>query len=117
VTADQLPEDSWYAMADHCFASGQFRFGLRALYLAALAGLAHESWIAIHPGKTNHEYETELCRRARAFPDACELFSKNVEQFEQVWYGDYPVSFEDCEIFRARTAEMKREMNFEKVPA
>jgi hypothetical protein len=110
VTADQLPEQGWYALADECFTNAEFRLGLRALYLANLAGLAHDSWIAIHPGKTDHEYEAELHRRARDFRDACELFSRNVELFERVWYGDYPVSFEDCRAFRDRAAEMKRRM-------
>jgi len=111
VTADQLPEQGWYLLADECFSQGQFRLGLRALYLANLAGLAQEGWIAIHPGKTDHEYESELHRRARAFPDACALFSVNVELFERVWYGDYPISLEDCLAFRDRAAEMKREMS------
>jgi hypothetical protein len=117
VTADQLPEQGWYLLADECFSHAQFRLGLRALYLANLAGLAHERWIVIHPGKTDHEYESELDRRARAFPDACELFSLNIELFEQVWYGDYPVSFEDCQAFRDRAAAMKREMTHEMASA
>jgi hypothetical protein len=110
VTADQLPEQGWYLLADECFSKGQLRLGLRALYLANLAGLAHERWIAIHPGKTDHEYETELHRRARAFPDACELFSANIVLFEQVWYGDYTVSLEHCQAFRDRAEQMKRGM-------
>jgi hypothetical protein len=110
VTADQLPEQDWYRLADECFSNSQFRLGLRALYLANLAGLAQDKWIAIHPGKTNHEYETELFRRARAYPEACDRFHVNVELFERVWYGDYAVSSDDCQAFRARAAEMKRDM-------
>ena len=110
VTADQLPEEGWYLLADECFSKAQFRLGLRALYLANLAGMAHERWIAIHPGKTDHEYETELHRRARAFPDACALFSVNIALFERVWYGDYPISLEHCQAFRDRAEKMKREM-------
>ena len=110
VTADQLPEQGWYQLAEECFSQEQFRLGLRALYLANLAGLAQEGWIAIHPGKTDHEYETELHRRARAFAQACQLFSRNIALFEQVWYGDYPVSWEDCRTFRDRITLMKSEM-------
>ncbi len=111
VTADQLPEQGWYLLADECISKAQFRLGLRALYLANLAGLADERWIAIHPGKTDHEYENELRRRARAFPDACQLFSLNIGLFERVWYGDYPVSLEHCQAFRNRAQQMKREMD------
>jgi hypothetical protein len=107
ITADQLPEQGWYALADECFSNAQFRLGLRALYLANLAAFSHEGFLAIHPGKTDHEYESELRRRARAFPDACHLFSVNIALFERVWYGDYPVSFEDCQAFRNRAAAMK----------
>ena len=110
VTADQLPEQGWYQLAEECFSQEQFRLGLRALYLANLAGLAQEGWIAIHPGKTDHEYEAELHRRARAFAQACQLFSRNIALFEQVWYGDYPVSWEDCRTFRDRITLMKSEM-------
>ena len=110
ITADQLPEQGWYLLAEECFSNGELRLGLRALYLANLAGLAHEGWIAIHPGKTDHEYESELHRRGRAFPDACELFSVNVEQFERVWYGDYPVSLDDCQVFRERAEKMQSKM-------
>ena len=110
VTADQLPEQGWFLLADECFSNAQFRLGLRALYLANLAGLAQGGWIAIHPGKTDHEYERELRRRARAFPHACELFSANIALFERVWYGDYPVSWEDCQVFRGRAEKMKGEM-------
>jgi hypothetical protein len=117
ITADQLPEQGWYLLADECFSYGELRLGLRALYLANLAGLAHEGWIAIHPGKTDHEYESELRRRARTFPEACELFSVNIERFERVWYGDYPVSLEDCQAFRDRAEVMKREMSAAGVPA
>ena len=110
VTADQLPEQGWYLLADECFTNGELRLGLRALYLANLANLAHEGWIGIHPGKTDHEYESEMRRRARAFPDACQLFSLNIELFERVWYGNYGVSVEDCQAFRDRAAKMKAEM-------
>lgn len=117
VTADQLPEQGWYALAEECLNGAQLRLALRALYLANLAGLAHDGWIAIHPGKTDHEHERELRRRARRYPNACELFSTNVVLFERVWYGNYPVSLDDCRDFRRRIAEMKHAMAATEVPA
>ena len=70
-----------------CAAEGNPRLALRALYLANLAWLGRREWIAIHPGKTNREYEAELRRRARAVPGARDLFAANVRAFERAWYG------------------------------
>ena len=110
LIANQLPEEHWYLLAEECLKNGRFRLGLRALHLASLAWLGREQWIAIHPGKTDHEYESELARRGRAFPGACRQFSSNIGVFERVWYGDHQVSLEICQTFRNRTEEMKREM-------
>lgn len=117
ITADQLPEQGWYMLAEECLNNAQPRLALRALYLASLAGLSHEGWIAIHPGKTDHEYEKELRRRARAFADACGLFTNNVELFERVWYGDYAATIADCQLFRDRIVDMKRAMTAREVLA
>jgi hypothetical protein len=43
-----------------------FRFALRAYYLANLAWLGRRELLTIHPGKTNREYELELRRKARS---------------------------------------------------
>ena len=110
LTADELPEEHWYILADECLRTADFRLGLRALHLATLAWLGREQWIVIHPGKTDHEYESELRRRARGFPGACLQFSSNIDAFERTWYGDHEVSSETCRVFRNRTDEMKREM-------
>jgi hypothetical protein len=107
IVADRLPEEEWLAMAERCLAGGNLRTALRALYLANLAWLGGREWIAIHPGKTNHEYETELRRRARAVPGARDLFAANVRAFERVWYGTHEATAEEIDRFRRRSAEMK----------
>src|SRR5262249_6618415 len=78
ITAADLPEERWLELADACEREGKLRLALRALYLANLAWLGRLEFIAIHPGKTNREYEAELRRRARALPDARRLFAANV---------------------------------------
>ncbi|MGA2590598.1 MAG: DUF4129 domain-containing protein [Bryobacteraceae bacterium] len=110
LLADQLPEDRWMALAESCELQEDFRSALRALYLANLAWLGQGDWIGIHPGKTNREYELEVRRRARAFPEACSLFTENVASFERAWYGMHAVSAGDTEIFRQRLLQMKDEM-------
>jgi hypothetical protein len=110
LLANQLPEERWMALAASCELQEDFRSALRALYLANLAWLGQGEWIAIHPGKTNREYEMEVRRKARAFPQACSLFAENVASFERAWYGMHDVPASETEIFRQRLVQMKSEM-------
>ena len=87
LAADRLPEEEWLAMADRCLAEGNPRMALRAFFLANLAWLGRLEFLSPYPGKTNREFELELRRRARPFPEARELFSGNVAGFERAWYG------------------------------
>ena len=110
LLADQLPEERWMALAESCEREQDLRSALRALYLANLAWLGHGEWIAIHAGKTNREYELEVRRKARAFPEACAWFAQNIASFERAWYGFHEVSAADTEAFRERVLQMKSEM-------
>ena len=94
-------------LAESCEREGNFRFALRALYLANLAWLGRLEFIAIHPGKTNREYESELRRRTRALPEARRLFAANVAAFERSWYGMHDVPESALTEFRGRNGEMK----------
>ena len=107
LTADRLPEEAWLDLAAKCLAEENFRLALRALFLANLAWLGRLEFVAIHPGKTNREFELELRRRARPFPEARELFSSNVASFERAWYGRHEVSRRQVEELRERSAAMK----------
>ena len=92
LLANQFPEDRWMALAEDSARQGDLRSALRALYLANLAWLGRGEWIAIHPGKTNREYELEVRRKARGFPEACALFAANIASFERAWYGMHEVT-------------------------
>jgi hypothetical protein len=107
VTPDQLPEDQWIEMAENCLREQNHRLALRAFYLANLAWLGRREWIAIHPGKTNREYESDLRRRTRGFAEARGLFAENLGAFERVWYGLHTVAAEDVELFKGRNGRMK----------
>jgi hypothetical protein len=104
---DQLPEERWVALAEDCVRQADFRSALRALYLANLAWLGRSELIAIHPGKTNREYELEVRRKARVFPEACALFASNITSFERAWYGMHDVGAGDTDLFRRRLQDMK----------
>ncbi|HEV3199257.1 MAG TPA: DUF4129 domain-containing protein [Bryobacteraceae bacterium] len=107
LTPDRLPEERWLELADECLREENFRLALRALYLANLAWLGWCEFLTIDAGKTNREYELELKRRARAFPEARGLFTGNVAAFERAWYGLHEVSREDVGEFRGRVDRMK----------
>ena len=112
LTADRLPEESWLELAARSLGERNFRFALRAYYLANLAWLGQGEpgrgpFLTIHPGKTNREYELELRRKARDFAEARELFALNVAAFERAWYGQHEVSAEDAEGFHQRIDGIK----------
>ena len=107
LSPDRLPEESWLQMAEQCLAEQNFRFALRAFYLASLVWLGRKELLTIHPGKTNREYETELRRRTRAWPEARQLFGANVVAFERAWYGWHDVSADDTAQFRDRIQALK----------
>jgi hypothetical protein len=107
LLASQLPEDRWMALAEDCARQGDLRSALRALYLANLAWLGRGEWIAIHPGKTNREYELEVRRKMRGFPEACSLFAANIVSFEGAWYGMHEVTAGDLDLLRQRLQRMK----------
>jgi Domain of unknown function (DUF4129) len=108
LTADRLPEQSWLDLAANSLNEGNFRLALRAFYLANLAWLGRRELLTIHPGKTNHEYEVELRRKARSLGEARRLFSVNVAAFERAWYGLHEVTAEDAVEFRRRMDAMKQ---------
>ena len=107
LTPDRLPEERWVELAEQCLRDENFRLALRALYLANLAWLGRREFIGIDAGKTNREYELELRRKSRAFPEARGLFAGNVAAFERAWYGLHDVGLEDIGEFRARIHRMK----------
>jgi len=92
VTADQLPEDGWLALARELLQSGQLRLALRASYLASLAHLGHRELIRLAKYKSNHDYDRELQRRARANPELLTAFDRNLDTFERAWYGEHEVT-------------------------
>jgi Domain of unknown function (DUF4129) len=107
LTADRLPEEQWLALAERALAEQNLRLALRAFYLASLAWMGRSEYISIHAGKTNREYEMELKRRLRTFPEARALFGANVTAFERAWYGLHEVAVEEIGDFRARIGQMK----------
>lgn len=87
LTADELSDERWAALARELLAKGELRLGLRALYLSSLASLSAARFVVIARFKTNRDYERELLRFAHAMPALAEAFSRNLRIFEGAWYG------------------------------
>ncbi|HEV2688723.1 MAG TPA: hypothetical protein VGV35_09220 [Bryobacteraceae bacterium] len=107
LQADQQPLDEWLLLARDCMSRQEFRLALRALYLAGLAYLADRSLIAIQRGKSNHDYERELRRKARDKADLLTAFQQNLGVFERTWYGMYDVDQGIVEQFETTLARIR----------
>jgi hypothetical protein len=99
VSADQLPEEGWLAMARELMEGGHLRLAMRASYLAGLAHLGHRELIRLAKYKSNHDYDRELQRRARAYPELLTAFERNLSAFERAWYGEHEVTTETLGAF------------------
>ena len=107
VTADQLPEAEWLALASSEAASGEFRLATRALYLAGLNHLMHRDLVSIRKWKSGLEYSRELERRAKAAPRIPPVFAECLETFERGWYGFDCVDGEVYQRMLVRIEEMR----------
>ena len=91
ASADQLSEEDWLRLSGEFLSAGDLRFGVRALYLGALANLARREFISLTRSKTNRDYFRELQRRARVAPHILPAFVQSVGIYERTWYGRHPV--------------------------
>ena len=64
---------------------GDYRRGIRLLYIYTLKKLADRQQIYWRPGKTNHDYQTELRDTPLATP-----FRQLSYYYEYAWYGNFP---------------------------
>jgi len=94
VIADELEEYEWLKLGRELLDKGELRLALRAFYLACISALAQRKLLLVRPYKTDYEYLRELRRRAHIMPETISVFENNVGVFQQIWYGDYPVSRE-----------------------
>ena len=92
ISAADLPENEWLAMAREQIATGNLRLALRAFYLAGLAHLGERELLKITRFKSNQEYVRELERRARSKPELLTVFGDTVLDFERAWYGLHEVT-------------------------
>jgi hypothetical protein len=77
---------------------GDFRLGIRRLYIALLYGLSERNLIELDRHATNHEYLGKIASIAPLEPPARYM----TEQFDYFWYGRFAASQEDFAEFKAR---------------
>ncbi len=111
ITADQLPEDEWLALASAEADKGEFRLATRALYLAGLNHLMHRNLVSIKKWKSGLEYMRELERRGRQWPQVPQVFGQHLLLFEQGWYGTHRVGGEIYQQLRSQIEELRRSAN------
>ncbi len=99
ITAEDLPLDSWLALAQEMVEQQDFRRALRAMYLSILAQLADSQRVRIARYKSNRDYAIELSRRAHSEPELRSVFDWCVSIFERSWYGMHPVDRQRLDQF------------------
>ena len=107
LSADQLPEDGWRALASEWIAKGDLRMAMRALFLATLAHLGERERIRVNAGKSNREYLRELRRKARGAEGLLPPFEANLFSFEVAWYGGRPVDRGAYDVFAANAERIR----------
>ncbi len=101
VTADQLPPNQWFSMAQDLLSDGKLRLAMRALFLGSLAELAQRDRITIAVCKTNRDYTRELERRAHDVPQMVVAFRENTAILEAIWYGSHPATEATVSLFKS----------------
>jgi hypothetical protein len=99
ITANQLPDNEWSALAREKIASGEFRQAQRALFLAILSYLASHRLIVVERWKSNTDYEKEVGHKAKHLSELPILFAQSRLGFERCWYGANNVTLEDLENY------------------
>jgi hypothetical protein len=107
VSAADLPESEWWALANEKLNTGEIRLALRAYFLALLAALADRELINLKRSRSNSDYEIQLRRRQQAGSSLVQRFVVCRLTFERAWYGDYPVSLTDVEPLRLAYREVR----------
>lgn len=81
--------------------AGDFRTGVRKLYIALLYELSERNLIELEPNATNREYLGKVSKFGRLVAPMSYL----TEKFEYFWYGMFPSSSEDFSDYLRRYRE------------
>lgn len=82
---------------------GNYRLGVRLLYLRTLKQLTDRQFIDWKPDKTNQQYASELANQPFAT-----AFNALTRDFDYVWYGDFPIDKAQFEALQADFGQFSR---------
>ena len=86
---ENIHEMDFDKLIQEAIAAGDYRKGIRLLFLNSLKMLADKNFIHWEQGKTNHDYLSELTAA-----DLKEGFNELNYYFEYAWYGNFRVNHE-----------------------
>jgi hypothetical protein len=105
VPDEQAPDDLW-RRAEALARQGNFREGVRYLYLAVLTQLHRADLIRYEKTRTNGEYLRQL-GAADAGAPVVGPFRRLTQLFEQKWYGERSCAADDYDGCRALASEVR----------
>ncbi|HMP39410.1 MAG TPA: DUF4129 domain-containing protein [Roseiflexaceae bacterium] len=89
---------------DHA-ASGDYRTGMRYLYLSALLWLDEHGALRYDRALTNYEHLAQLNER----PELRRRLAPVIETFDRVWYGHAPLDETAFSMFRGQIEQLRRD--------
>lgn len=105
VLGEEIEEDAQPSdLADAAMAAaraGDFRLGVRKLYIAFLYELSEKGLIELEANATNWEYLTKVSR----FSTLAQPMRYLTDRFDYFWYGMFPSSATDFESFLSKYKE------------
>jgi hypothetical protein len=108
ISAADLAEEQWLALAREWMSKGDSRMALRAWFLACLAWLGRRELVSIGRHKSNLDYRRELAWRARGIAGLDQEFAARVRTFESAWYGSSPLDASAVDNFAEGFERMRR---------
>lgn len=92
---ENIHEINFNEEIDKAIANGNYRLGVRLLYLRSLKILSDGELISWQPEKTNQAYIDELADEERKSE-----FKVLTLQFEYIWYGDFSIEKESFKMLK-----------------
>lgn len=87
VEEEQLTDDVYLdQQLQLAIKEGNYRLGIRFLYLQSLNKLSERGWLQLSPDKTNYQYVRELSK-----PQLKNAFARITLHYEYAWYGDFVI--------------------------
>ncbi len=87
VEEEQLTDDVYLdQQLQLAIKEGNYRLGIRYLYLQSINKLSERGWLQLSPDKTNYQYVRELSK-----PQLKNTFARITLHYEYAWYGDFEI--------------------------